>query len=590
MKLKTSAILLVITAFGFTAHGSDTSQRGAYTMPYVRYDSQQARSGGGAVQIASPDFDITSPASEAIHQEYMKLPEKGAWMAWTIDKAANGLTVRFTMPDSETGDGTTGSLDVVVNGRKAVTVELTSYWAYQYIIKGVPWRQPAPDRYPVMRFDEQHFTLPVTLKKGDELRLVKADGEEIGVDFVELEVVPAPLPKPEGWLSIVEFGAIPDDEKDDLPALMECIKAAQAQGTGVYIPSGAFTLHDRLALLLPGTKIQGAGIWHTELFFSNPLQGKGGVWGNSEDLHLSDLYMNTICAERMVDRQSVSYNGIAGTWRGKSTIRNIWLEHFRAGVWIAGYNNEPISEGLLVSNLRVRNHYADGIHFANGTSNCIAEYCDVRNCGDDGLASWSSTNKRMAICNQGNTFRWCTVELGWRASAIGLFGGGGHRVHHCYVGEMSGSSALRFTSDFPGCPYDPTDPMKVWECTFYKSGSRSTFYNQIYGAIELHGKLFDILNMEMEKIDIIDAQVDAIRMTGRRVRGIVLRHVNIRGAGSDGKSHEEPGVPPHRGYGLWCNTETDRQADCSATLTGVTFQDCPDGEIFNQGFKLTIEK
>ena len=44
---------------------------------------------------------------------------------------ANGVTLRFTMPDSPDGMGLNGSLDVYVNDKKVQTVNLTSYYMYQ---------------------------------------------------------------------------------------------------------------------------------------------------------------------------------------------------------------------------------------------------------------------------------------------------------------------------------------------------------------------------------------------------------------------------------------------------------------------------
>ena len=52
--------------------------------------------------------------------------------------AANGVTLRFTMPDSPDGMGLNGSLDVYVNDKKVQTVNLTSYYMYQYFAGGNP--------------------------------------------------------------------------------------------------------------------------------------------------------------------------------------------------------------------------------------------------------------------------------------------------------------------------------------------------------------------------------------------------------------------------------------------------------------------
>ena len=84
------------------------------------------------------------------------------------------------------------------------------------------------------------------------------------------------------------------------------------------------------------------------------------------------------------------------------------------------------TDGMVIENARIRNNFADGVNFAQGTANSTVRNSSVRGNGDDGLASWSSidksTNSQARIAER-NSFVGNTVELGWRASAIGLFGG-----------------------------------------------------------------------------------------------------------------------------------------------------------------------
>ena len=50
----------------------------------------------------------------------------------------SGVTMRFTMPDSSDGMGLKGSLDVYVNGQYKKTIDLTSYFMWQYFASGNP--------------------------------------------------------------------------------------------------------------------------------------------------------------------------------------------------------------------------------------------------------------------------------------------------------------------------------------------------------------------------------------------------------------------------------------------------------------------
>ena len=47
------------------------------------------------------------------------------------------------------------------------------------------------------------------------------------------------------------------------------------------------------------------------------------------------------------------------------------------------------SDGIKIANCRIRNNLADGVNFAQGTSNATVYNCSVRGNGDDGLATWN---------------------------------------------------------------------------------------------------------------------------------------------------------------------------------------------------------
>lgn len=107
---------------------ADASGRVGAEVPYTRYDSLQANIGGGAQIASSKNFDRMNIASQASEQSYVRLPGKGAYAEWTMDTTGDGVTMRFTMPDSSDGMGLKGSLDVYVNGQYKQTIDLTSYF------------------------------------------------------------------------------------------------------------------------------------------------------------------------------------------------------------------------------------------------------------------------------------------------------------------------------------------------------------------------------------------------------------------------------------------------------------------------------
>ncbi len=78
-------------------------------------------------------------------------------------------------------------------------------------------------------------------------------------------------------------------------------------------------------------------------------------------------------------------------------------------------NGTTPADGLLVHGARVRDTFADGINFCNGTKNSVIEQSTARNTGDDGFASWAFAGAGDPP-NAGNVFRFDTVQVPWRAN------------------------------------------------------------------------------------------------------------------------------------------------------------------------------
>ena len=88
------------------------------TMPYTRYDTDKASLGGGASIVTSPDHDEYNIASQGSNQNYIKLPNSGAYAEWTMETTGRGVTMRFTLPYTDDGMGQKGSLDAYINNQK----------------------------------------------------------------------------------------------------------------------------------------------------------------------------------------------------------------------------------------------------------------------------------------------------------------------------------------------------------------------------------------------------------------------------------------------------------------------------------------
>ncbi|MGO4544626.1 discoidin domain-containing protein [Paenibacillus sp. 2TAB23] len=569
------------------------SARGA-SMPYSRYDTDDATRGGGASLQAAPTFDQTLTASEASGQRYVALPTNGSYLQWTVRQGEGGagVTMRFTMPDSSDGMGLSGSLDVYVNGVKAKTIPLTSYYNWQYFSSDQPADTPAGGR-PLFRFDEVHWKLDSALQPGDTIRIQKsnADSLEYGVDFLEIEPVPAALAKPANAVSVTEYGAVANDGLDDLAAFEATVTAAVAAGKTLYIPEGTFHIGNMWKIgsvsnMIDDITIVGAGIWHTNIQFTNPNSASGGISFRVEGkLDFSNIYMNSKLRSRY--HEGAIYKGFMDNFGKNSKVHNVWVEHFECGFWVGDYAHTPAiyADGLLIENSRIRNNLADGVNFAQGTSNSTVRNSSVRNNGDDGLAVWTS-NVNGATAGVNNTFSFNTIENNWRAAAIAFFGGGGHKATHNLIIDTVGGSGIRMNTVFPGYHFQNNTGILFSDTTIINSGTSRDLYNGERGAIDLEASNDSIKNVTFTNIDIINTQRSAIQFGyGGGFENIVFNNININGTGRDGILTSRF-TSPHPGAAIYTYT-----GNGSATFNNLTTSNIahPNVNYIQNGFGLVIQ-
>lgn len=597
MRKTGSLLLMVLFAHHLSFAQSDGLPRGAYQLPYTRYEADNATLSGGATIQSSPQFVQTDIASEASDQKYVSLSANNASIEWTLTAAAQGVDLRFTMPDDNTGNGLSGSLGLYVNGTKVRDIVLSSYWAYQYFPAADPVQTPGGKTF--MRFDEVHFRLNNALNAGDKIMIKKDNGDGLtyGVDFIELEPVPAALSQPANYLSVADYGAIANDQNDDFAAFNACIAAAVSQGKNVYIPAGRFLLSDKLTLNVSNLKIQGAGVWYTEVYFSTDKQFYGGIYARASNVEISNFSLNTQNNDRLIYNESnprlpgemyKTYKGFMGTYGTSSRVHDVWVEHFECGFWIAGYDAPypvDITTDLQISKCRIRNNYADGVNFCQGTSNSIVEQCSLRNNGDDALAVWPNNAAGVTTTCKNDIFRYNTVENNWRAGGAALFGGTGHEIHHSVFKDGVAGSAIRFTNDFGGFTFEyPGDVIKVYENTINGCGTSYDLWNQKRGAIEFYAGT-GIYNLQFDNNTILRSQRDAIQLYGNNIHHLVFNNTTIDGTGLDPVTRDVA-ADVYGGFGLYVQAGSQ-----TATFNNLTVTNAESGAYINKNtaFQLIIQ-
>ena len=467
-------------------------------MPYTTHEAENATIENGATIQQSTDMEST--AVEATNQTYVELPKKDAAVTFNVTEPANALNVRYTIPD-----GASGQLDVQVNGSSVGNLDLSSHSAWQYLKGDHEYDQVVDGSSARFRFDETRLLLKdIQLKSGDKISLVKKKDDNVpyGIDFIELEQAPAPVAQGENSISIVDKGASANDDSDDTAALLAAVEEAKASGKSVYIPEGRFNFDKQVNIEADNLKISGAGVWHTQLHFTSDKRYGGGiVFGhNSNGIELSNLYMDSNLTSRY--NEDAQYKAISGTLGKDSKIHDIWVQHFEVGMWIGDYDqtgNMKYTDGLVIENARIRNNLADGINFAQGTKNSTVKNSNIRGNGDDGLAIWSSiSDGTNAAAEENNKFLNNTIESGWRAAGIGIFGGKGHEISGNLIKDVFAGAGIRVNTVFAGHNFDLNDSgIKIHDNTILRSGTTNDLYKLHRGAIDFQQVRGTIKNVDV---------------------------------------------------------------------------------------------
>ncbi|WP_314676648.1 YSIRK-type signal peptide-containing protein [uncultured Streptococcus sp.] len=480
-------------------------------MPYTTHEAENATVENGATIQQSTDMEST--AVEATNQTYVELPKKDAAVTFNVTEPANALNVRYTIPD-----GASGQLDVQVNGSSVGNLDLSSHSAWQYLKGDHEYDQAIDGSSARFRFDETRLLLKdIQLKSGDKISLVKKKDDNVpyGIDFIELEQAPAPVPQGENSISIVDKGASANDDSDDTAALLAAVEEAKASGKSVYIPEGRFNFDKQVNIEADNLKISGAGVWHTQLHFTSDKRYGGGiVFGhNSNGIELSNLYMDSNLTSRY--NEDAQYKAISGTLGKDSKIHDIWVQHFEVGMWIGDYDqtgNMKYTDGLVVENARIRNNLADGINFAQGTKNSTVKNSNIRGNGDDGLAIWSSiSDGTNAAAEENNKFLNNTIEAGWRAAGIGIFGGKGHEISGNLIKDVFAGAGIRVNTVFAGHNFDLNDSgIKIHDNTILRSGTTNDLYNLHRGAIDFQQVRGTIKNVDVYDNKLLNTLADPV--------------------------------------------------------------------------------
>src|SRR4051794_16542703 len=447
------------------------SSRGA-GVDFVEQEAENAATDG---TVIGPDRAAYTLPAEASGRRAVRLTH-GQSVAFTLPRAANAITVRYSVPDAPNGGGIDAPLEVTVNGHHRRTMTLTSKYAWLYNLypftndpnagllhpdwwitecQCVPNATDPPYVTKPFRpnhfYDEQRLLLGHRYRAGDTVRLrvpSRSNAAWTAIDLLDSQLVPRPFRDPHA-LSVVRFGADPSGRRDSAAAFARAIAAARRQHRKVYTPRGTFQVNRHI--LVDDVTIEGAGSWHSivrghEVALSEPLPdhsmhtgvgfyGKYVADGGSSNVHLSGFAIEGDVRER-VDLDQV--NGIGGAM-SDSSIEDLYIHHTKVGMWMDG----PM-KNLRIANNVIADQIADGINFHTGVTDSVVSNNFLRNTGDDGLAAWSEQTEDAR-----DSFVANTVQTPVLANGVALYGGSDNTVARNLIADpIREGSAIHLGSRF----------------------------------------------------------------------------------------------------------------------------------------------
>ncbi|HEY4453703.1 MAG TPA: choice-of-anchor D domain-containing protein, partial [Pseudonocardiaceae bacterium] len=504
-----AATVAALPAAAATATGGSGA-----TLPYVEVQAENSATNG---TIIGPSYAQGQLADEAALRKAVTLQGSGKYVTFTTPVATNSIDFRYSIPDTSSGSVYTAPLSLYVNGAKQSDFTLTN--AYSWYYGSYPFTN-SPGSNPHHFFDETHRMFSQTYPAGTTFTL-QVDSEDTAgsytIDFADFENVGAALPQPSGSVSVTSEGADPSGSADSTAAFNAAISAAGSGGT-VWIPPGSYNIPGHIAV--NNVTIAGAGMWYSTVTGTAP-----GFYGNSAPNPSTNVHLQNFAISGNVQERddSAQVNGIGGAL-SNSTVSNIWIEHMKVGAWMDG----PMT-GLTFSGMRIRDTTADGINFHGGVTNSTVTNSDIRNTGDDGLATWADSSLGA---DANDTFSNNTVELQMLANGIAIYGGhdntvSGNLVQDTGITQGGGIQVgQRFTST-------PVGTTTISNNTMIRDGSLDPNWQFGVGALWFDGSQGAITGpINVTNALIEQSPYEAIQWVEGTISGVNLNNVTIAGAGT----------------------------------------------------------
>jgi hypothetical protein len=581
-----------IQVLGSWAPGPDLPVRGA-AVPYVSYEAEAARYQGTLVE-ADPlrTFGHTNFGTESSGRRSVRLTGTGQFVEITSVNQANAIVVRNSIPDAPGGGGQNATISLYADDQfvRKLTLSSRNSWLYG-TSDDTESLSNTPSADARRLFDESHALLAQSYPPGTRFRLQRDAGDSASfhiIDLIELEQVAPAAAQPAGCVSITNYGAVPNDGADDSAAIQRAVTDDENGVIGcVWIPAGQWRQEKKILSPDPNrgqwnqkgirnVVVRGAGMWHSQLYTdTEPQNATGGInhphEGNvgfdiDDNTQISDLAVFGMTTNR-ADRG----HAINGRLGKNTRISNLWIEHVNVGAWVGrDYSDTPAywnpGDGIEFSGMRIRNTYADGINFSNGTRNSRVFNSSFRTTGDDSLAVWANPRVRDTAVDvaSNNRFLNNTIQLPWRANGVAVYGGSGNTIENNLIADTMNYPGIMLATDHDPLPFSGTT--LIANNGLHRAGGVFWNEDQEFGAITLFPASKDITGVTIRDTEIIDSTYDGIQFKtgGGTMPDVAITNVRID------RSTNGAGILAMAG------------ARGNATLTAVTITNSADGNIVVQ--------
>ncbi|MEE6259088.1 CARDB domain-containing protein [Plantactinospora sonchi] len=572
--------------------------RGA-AVPWVSYEAEDGRYQGTLLETDPlRTFGHTNFATESSGRRSVRLTGTGQFVEVTSTSPANAIVVRNSIPDAPGGGGTEATISLYVNDTFVRKLTLSSRHSWLYGTTDDPEGLTNTPQGDARRlFDESQALLSQSYPAGTRFRLQRDASDTAAfhvIDLIDLEQVAPAASQPAGCTSITAYGAVPGDGIDDTAAIQRAVTDDQNGVIGcVWIPAGQWRQEQKILTDDPlnrgqhnqvgirNVTIRGAGMWHSQLYtLTEPHLVVGGINHPHEGNFGFDIDDNTQISDIAIFGSGRIRGGPGGAEGGvglngrfgrNTRISNVWIEHANVGAWVGrDYSNIPElwgpGDGLEFTGMRIRNTYADGVNFTNGTRNSRVFNSSFRTTGDDSLAVWANQyvkDQSVDIAHD-NHFVNNTIQLPWRANGIAIYGGYGNRIENNLIYDTMNYPGIMLATDHDPLPF--SGQTLIANNALYRTGGAFWNEDQEFGAITLFAATRDIVGVTIRDTEIHDSTYDGIQFKtgGGNMPGVVISNVRID------RSNNGAGILAMSG------------ARGSATLTNVTITNSATGNIVVQ--------